>query len=456
MNLYNFLMSSIAFWLAWITIPVLLEFIPAIGSFLILMKKVTHQKKTKEMKYYPEISLIVPVYNSEDTLEACIRSIHESNYPKEAIRILLVNNEGKDGSFEIFRKAQQQYKDLHMSWLNAKQGKSKALNLALYNSEGKYIIHIDSDGVLHPDAIKNMVTMFEQNPEVDCLTGTIMTNPELIEQTNGTWKRLFRKIEFFEYCQAFLAGRNLESELNHIFTVSGAFSAFRKSAILKTKLYNTDTVCEDTHITFQVRDKLKKRVKLCTNAFFFVEPITNLNHLYIQRQRWQRGEIEVAHIFMKKNLGLGFRKLKEFTVRVLLFDHTFAFPRMIWYFALLCLMIRHYPIEYVLISVIIVYLLYVIAGFCYYLSICICLRSYKELRMYYCTKWYVLLLLPLYNFCLFWFRFAGIINSMNSEQTWKSRNLTEERNAFWQIIKGDAARVFSFLQLRKKEERKIE
>ena len=111
--------------------------------------------------------------------------------------------------------------------MNSKQGKSKALNLALYNSYGKYIIHIDSDGVLHKDAIKNMVNLFERHKKVDCLTGVVLTNPQMIDETKGFFLRLLRKIEFFEYCQAFLAGRNFEAEFNSIYTLSGAFSAFR-------------------------------------------------------------------------------------------------------------------------------------------------------------------------------------------------------------------------------------
>ena len=115
----------------------------------------------------------------------------------------------------------------------------------------------------------------------------------MIDETENFWLRLLRKTEYFEYCQAFLAGRNYQSESDSVFTMSGAFSAFRKSAILRTQLYNTDTVGEDTHVTFQVRDKLKLKVKLCENAFYYVDPIESFDKLYTQRQRWQRGENEV-------------------------------------------------------------------------------------------------------------------------------------------------------------------
>ena len=168
------------------------------------------------------------------------------------------------------------------------------------------------------------------------MTGTILTNPEMIKAEKNPFRRIFQKTEFYEYAQAFLAGRNFEAELNSIFTMSGAFSAFRKSTILKTQLYNTETVCEDTHVTFQVRKLLHQKIAICENAVFFVDPIENLQKLCLQRQRWQRGELEVAHMFMDRgSVVKGF--LTNFMTRVIMFDHTFAFPRMIWYFALICL-----------------------------------------------------------------------------------------------------------------------
>lgn len=70
-----------------------------------------------------------------DTLEQCIQSIEDSDYPDSKIRIFLVNNQGQDNSFQVFCECQRKFPGLHMQWLNAKQGKSKALNLALFNSE---------------------------------------------------------------------------------------------------------------------------------------------------------------------------------------------------------------------------------------------------------------------------------------------------------------------------------
>ena len=322
-------LNSFIFWGGWILIPFLMEIIPALGSVILLVKRNKRRKVERaEIKVFPEISLIIPVYNSADTLFQCIESINNSTYPNDRIRIFLVNNKGQDNSFEVYADCQRKFPDLIMQWLNAEQGKSRALNLALYNSEGKYIINLDSDGVLEKNALVNMITKFESDTELNCMTGAILTMPELIMKYKHFFPRLLRNLEFMEYAQAFLAGRSYASEMNAVYTLSGAFSAFRKSAVLKSWMYNTDTICEDTHITFQMRYKQNERVEVCEDALFFVDPIEDVNKLYTQRQRWQRGSLEVAQMFMDKDFKVK-NIFSNISVKTLMYDHTFAFPRWI-------------------------------------------------------------------------------------------------------------------------------
>lgn len=428
-----------------------MEIIPTIVDFFILLKRKIFHKKKLRLKYCPEITLIIPVYNSAQTLYSCIKSVNDSTYDSNLIYIMLINNQSTDNSFDIFCQCQKDFPELTINWMNSQQGKSKALNLALFNSYGKYIIHIDSDGILHPDALYNMVCQFEQESNIDCLTGTIMTNPYLIDNSKPFSKRLLQKLEFFEYCQAFLAGRNFQSEFNSIFTLSGAFSAFRKSAILKTQLYNTDTICEDTHVTFQIRDLLKERIALCDDAYFFVEPIENLNHLYIQRQRWQRGEIEVMHMFRQNQMRFGKGFVSDFVIRLLMYDHTFSFPRMIWFFALICLAFISYPVTLILESVMLLYALYVFATFLLYICILLFLSKEKKLQRYYARKWYLIMLLPLYNLLVFWFRFAGMINAINGPQSWRMHNLSDEHQSCAAIIRKDFQNITDIIQKWKAE-----
>lgn len=440
------LLSSFVFWGAWIVIPLIMEIIPAIGCFVILLRRRREMKKNKNVEtlhFFPEISVIIPVYNSRDTLFACVQSVYDSTYPTEKIRVFLVNNKGQDDSFDVFAKCQNMFPDLLIQWLNAEQGKSRALNLALYNSEGKYIINIDSDGVLEKNAIRNMITKFELNPDLHCMTGSILTQPSLIESYKGNKVKLLRRLEFMEYAQAFLAGRSYASETNSIYTLSGAFSAFRKSAILNSRLYNTDTICEDTQVTFQMRYIYKQRVEICEDAIFFVEPIESVDKLYTQRQRWQRGSLEVAKMFYDKNFRLT-NFLRDVNVRTLLFDHTFAFPRLIWYMAFLYLIGMHYAPIASLLSTMFLFGLYILVGYLYFFASCILLRCNPQIQKYYKKQWWCVFFLPFFNLMVFFIRMAGIINSIHTDSSWRTRNFSEEKKALKKTIKKSLLWVTNF------------
>lgn len=445
MEIINSFLNSFLFWAAWIIIPVIMEIVPSIGSIVILIKKKITSRVCEKPALDPEISLIIPIYNSMNTLEECIRSISDSDYPDSRIRIFLVNNQGQDDSFQVFCDCQKKYPDLKMQWLNAKQGKSKALNMALFNSEGKYIVHIDSDGLLEKSALKNMVYRFENDQTIDCMTGVILTDPKQVQRYPLFLPRLLRKMEFMEYAQAFLAGRNYASETNAIYTLSGAFSAFRKSSVLKSQLYNTDTICEDTQITFQMKYLLETKVSICEDAIFFVDPIEDMNKLYTQRQRWQRGSLEVSRLFLKDKMKAR-HMFTNVALRTLVYDHTFAFPRMIWYLALICLLCMSYSFKMIALSTVLLYVLYVLIGYFYYVSTIGFLKGFKEIRQYYRKQWYVVPLLPLFNLLVFFIRFAGVINSINTDSAWKTKNFTQEKESVRNTLAKDFGMIHKWMQ----------
>lgn len=427
--------NEILFWLAWVILPLIVEIIPSVCNFFLLMIKYFRRKKVEDPILFPEITIIIPVYNSADTLRKCLESIHLSNYDNRLITVFLVDNGSKDNSFEIFERCQMEYSDLTMQWMVSNQGKSKALNKALFNSRGKYIINVDSDGRFEENAIRNIVKRFEKEMNVNSFTGVILTEHTEVEETEGFWLRQIRRLEYLEYCQAFLAGRNFSSEINGLYTLSGAFSAFRKSTILQTQMYNSDTICEDTHITFQIK-RQKKRIELCEDAIFYVSPIDDMNKLYTQRQRWQIGELEVFKMFYGKKMQ--FHKIfTDIDFRVILFDHTFAFPRLIWYFALVALSMLNYSLRTVLIALLLIYVLYVICTMLYFINVIMFLKDFKDDRKYYISKFLYVVVYPLYNLYTFVLRFMGIINSINRQSSWKTFHFKEECEIVKNIVKKD-------------------
>lgn len=450
MNIIRNLAIEAMSWLPWLVIPIIIEIIPAIGNFILLIVKKIFKDKEIEIGKLPEISIIVPVYNSSQTLYACLESIDKSTYPNELIDIILVDNKSTDDSFAVFQKCQNDFKDLYIRWTHSSQGKSRALNLALFNTNGKYIINIDSDGKLEKNALMNMIKRFESDESIHCMSGSILTDADLIKKTKGFLLRQIQNIEYMEYVQAFLAGKNFDSELNNVFTLSGAFSAFRKSTILSTQMYNTDTICEDAQLTFQIKKNLGKRVALCENAIFIVDPIESLNKLYTQRQRWQIGELEVFHMFYnKKNMNLS-KIITDKNIRLLLYDHTFAFPRIIWAYALFAIALeKYYSMKTIMIALGIIYICYLITHLLYFLTNCLFLSKFKDIRFEYMKKVLYLFLLPIYNLITFTIRVTGIINSLTRQSTWKTFTLSEELG----LIKEQIISDLSFGWLKKKNKK---
>lgn len=429
------ILNSSIFWAAWMIIPFLMEFIPAIKSLFILQKRKKQNRNRKKIKFLPNITIIIPVYNSEKTLFNCIKSINDSTYSNEFIKILLVNNKPGSNDFNIFCQAQNAFPSLRMQWLESKQGKSKALNMALYNSEGKYIFNVDSDGIFEKNAIMNMIEKFEGNNSINCMTGTILTEPALIEKEKGFFHKLLCKLEFMEYAQAFLAGRSYSAENNEIYTLSGAFSAFRKNAILSSRMYNTDTICEDTQMTFQMKYLYENNIEICEDAVFYVDPIESINKLYTQRQRWQRGSLEVSKMFNNK-----FKITKAFSdenVRTILYDHTFSFPRIIWYIVTLYFILMNYSRQILVFSTILIYLMYVLISFAYFLNAQTYLKDIPDTKKYYWKNICLISILPIFNFIIFFFRMAGIVNSINTDSAWKTRDFNDEKEAIKKIIRKD-------------------
>lgn len=443
--MFRRMIFSFVFWGAWIIIPVIMEIIPAFFNFFLLLKRRRSIQKKSELTYYPDIVIIVPVYNQEKSLFRCLKSIENSTYPKDNIFIYIINNGSTDGSFDEFCRAQEDFPSLHMNWQNAAQGKARAMNLALFNSHGKYIINIDSDGVLEKNAVTNMVRRFENNLDVNVMTGVVLTDCRQIKENKDIYKKTLQNLEYLEYAQAFLAGRSYSSETNSIYTLSGAFSAFRSSAILKSWLYNSDTICEDAQITFQMRYRQKERIECCEDAIFYTDPIESLGKLYTQRQRWQIGSLEVANMFENYNT-LNVFNIKDVNVRALLYDHTFAFPRIIWYFALIIFIAIHYSPTSVILSMLVIFALYIMIGYFYFVSSTIFLREFPEDHDFYVRHAAFVALLPFYNLIVFFFRFIGIINGISAKKAWTTMSFSKEWEAFVRETKAVLKKPSEFLE----------
>jgi poly-beta-1,6-N-acetyl-D-glucosamine synthase len=424
------LLREFAFWGVWLVIPLMLDIAIGIVSSVAVLSG--YFKKDKAVvEFFSHVTILVPVYNSSKTLKNCLKSIVGQDYPIKNITVLLLNNGAKDESYDIFCSFQEEYPSLRLWWIDSSQGKAKALNKGLYMAEGKYIINIDSDGILDKKAVRNVVEKFENNTDILAMTGVVLVDQSFIERSKSLILRMIQRCELFEYSEAFLVGRGFQSYTNTIFTLAGAFSCYRRDAVLKTQLYNNETLGEDAHMTSQIREFLKGRVSLCEDAFFYVDPIENLDKLYTQRQRWQRGQVEVSALFDGINSSKGLRNVLKYTI---IKDHTLVFPRLIWMFAMIYLIFYDYPLKLVFGANIIMYLVYVTNSFLYYFTSKLYLKEQPVVKSYMRKHGYIVCILPAYRALVFFMRVAGIINAVEKHGTWSTKTLTYEKNIITETI----------------------
>lgn len=428
---------KMGFWITWTIVPVIVEILPAIISAVRVYYRGRHRQQLTMPAKLPFVTIVVPVYNSEDTLYDCLNSIAQSTYPADSLQVIVVDNQSTDNSFAVFSDAQNVFSQLNMSVIRTQKGKANALNIAMYNAIGTYIINIDSDGQLEPHALMNMILQFENDSHIAALTGTILANKKEIAATKSRRLRLLQKNEYFEYAQAFLSGRTIESTHNQLFTMSGAFSAFRRDVLFNTFMYNTETVGEDTDMTFQIRQRLGDKVALCAAALFFIGPISGWQELYTQRQRWQRGELEASQNYISdERAGLS-KFFSNFLVRRLIIDHTFMFPKMIWFFASIVLLFFRFSPVVMIASYILIYFLYIIVEIFNFICVRSLLQPFPEESQFYSHLWWVVLTLPGYNLVCFWIRLIGTINMMTRPLDWNGQRPATELNSVKQQVQAD-------------------
>lgn len=106
------------------------------------------------------ISIIVPVYNSENYLIKCLDSIIKQSYTH--LEIIIIDDGSVDNSGKIsddYAQLDSRIKVTHTE----NSGVSSARNLALDFATGTYIAFIDSDDSVHPDYIRELYKVAEKN-----------------------------------------------------------------------------------------------------------------------------------------------------------------------------------------------------------------------------------------------------------------------------------------------------
>jgi cellulose synthase/poly-beta-1,6-N-acetylglucosamine synthase-like glycosyltransferase len=448
------------FWGVWILIPIVVD---GFETFYRIVLVFLFGRKTEKLKIedkdLPRVSVVIPVHNEELIVDRCLNSLKIQNYPHDKLEVIVVDDGSTDKTRSLVEnhvngngnngKNEKNGNGVRVNGkfipvgdftgvvklvAKGKAGKASALNTGISHAHGDIIVNIDCDVVLAPDAVRCMVEAFIKDENLGAATGDVEISADILEERDeegniildesgevkerklSKLEEFLTKSQFLEYISAFRLGREAQDITRSMYTLSGAFSAFRRDTLLKSSLYRTSTVSEDTDLTLDVH-RQKVRVGFVKEAKAYLEPILDWDDLYSQRLRWHRGEMEVCGLHRDMvgnrffgNLGLiGLPKM-------LLIDHSMAFPRLLWIFLLPILIFYGYSASIIFYSILVMYLFYVALEFINTIFTYLIVDEDTKERIKESLPY--ALTLPLYRLVLFYFRMSGYLVALTEPPSW--------------------------------------
>lgn len=256
-------------------------------------------KKKKPIKCEEDVTVLVPVYNAENLIKKTLESIKNQKY-NGRIYINIIDDGSTDNSIKVIEDMNL---DSNVTLIELKhKGKANALNEGLKRVKTNYTITVDSDTVLHPLAIRNIMhKLVNSGKDTAATAGSLFVK--------NAKKSFITKLQQWDYTLGIFGVKLVQSGYNSTLVAQGAFSAYKTQLVREIGGWQ-DCVGEDIVLTWQLLSKGYK-TNFAKNAVAFTEVPENLRSLGKQRKRWARGMIEA------------FKRVKVYTSKKMNFKSKF-------------------------------------------------------------------------------------------------------------------------------------
>jgi glycosyltransferase involved in cell wall biosynthesis len=116
----------------------------------------------------PFISVVIPVWNSPDSIAKCLSALAAQTYPRDRYEVLVVDNGSTDETADVVRC-------FPLATLLAEPvaGSYRARNRGVRSARGEYVVFTDADCVPHPQWLATAARAASQHPHAGVLAGHI-------------------------------------------------------------------------------------------------------------------------------------------------------------------------------------------------------------------------------------------------------------------------------------------
>lgn len=245
---------------------------------LALVQRFREQRRVFPPGAFPSVSVVIAAYNEEKVIARTIGSLLESGYPN--LEIIVVDDGSKDGTSEAVTAAFGDHAGVRLI-RKPNGGKASALNRGLLEARGDIVVSLDADTLFAKETIARLVRHFH-DPRVGAVSGNVRV---------GNAFNIWTRWQSLEYITSQNFDRRGYDLLNCITVVPGAVGALRRSAIAQVGGYTSDTLAEDTDLTWKLR-RAGWRIVNDNSAMAFTEAPETFQSLAKQRYRWAFGTLQ--------------------------------------------------------------------------------------------------------------------------------------------------------------------
>lgn len=188
------------------------------GGYFLLLTLLTRlrRKRLYSQESYPNITILVTVFNEEGIIDKRLDNLLRQNYKEECFDILVASDGSTDNTNAIVEAYAK--RDGRVQLFKAEgQGKSATQNFAISLARGKIVVLTDADTLFAPDALEKIAESFTDT-SIGCVSGRLVlgqTQGSVAESQGLYWR--------FE-----MALRKMESQIGAMHTATGGIMAFRK------------------------------------------------------------------------------------------------------------------------------------------------------------------------------------------------------------------------------------
>ena len=230
------------------------------------------------------LSIVLVGHNEEKSLPVCIESlteqtIHSRNVP---VQIVVVDDGSTDRMSQVANCLQRDGKIDRALRLEQRGGKSAGVNLAISVCNSDIIVISDIDTTFDRNALAELISYFS-DPRVGAVSGNL--------GVRNTSASLMTRFQTIEYAIGLSLGRCIADALGTLSVVSGAFGAFRRSALESVGRQDVE-VGEDADLTMKLR-RAGWQLRFAPEARALTDVPETVSAFIAQRLRWDRGLITI-------------------------------------------------------------------------------------------------------------------------------------------------------------------